>query len=574
VPHSPSRRSTRLSAVRLEDRVNPTHDPFGDFFHDDPYYDDPYYDDPFWYDDSLLLDDPFWYDSILIPDFAPPPPEWADVGLAWFALGTDAGGPPEAVLLDGAGAEVLRVTAYDPSFLGGVRVAVGDVNGDGVPDLITAPGPGMAPVVKVFSGAGGSLIHEFLAFEESFTGGVFAAAGDFNLDGAADLILSPDQGGGPRVRVLDGRTLTPITDFFGIEDPDFRGGARVAVGDVNGDLMDDLVVAAGYGGGPRVAVFDGVTVPFGDPGKVVPDFFAFEDTLRNGAYTAIGDLNDDGFGDLIFGGGPGGAPRVMALDGLGLLGGAYDPLANFFAGNLDDRSGVRVGVSTGGDAGFNILAAAAAGGSAGRYDLSGNTLSFYDPFGGYDGGLYLGSAPQTTRSTTVQTTSTRTPATGTTEFNHYVVISNLKGNYSGMYNTTIWDEKAPAGSQQKVVRVEVVLTIDNVTPDSPNSDPERSNGGNYRWTGTATVRPAGYRSMTVSVNGVYTCTQFPTPFAQQRGSLSIFTQGSGNIYTRSEVSSLNADVTGGVLTASGFAFSKLNEYGNYANPTGTLVLRK
>src|SRR5690606_15898557 len=111
---------------------------------------------------------------------------------------------------------------------GGVRTATGDVNGDGVGDLIVADGPGAAPAVRVFDGATRGEIGSLMAFEETFTGGVFVAAADFDGDGADDIVASPDQGGGPRVRILSGATLTTLADFFGIEDLAFRGGARAA----------------------------------------------------------------------------------------------------------------------------------------------------------------------------------------------------------------------------------------------------------------------------------------------------------------------------------------------------------
>ena len=163
-----------------------------------------------------------------------------------------------------------------------------------------------------------------------------------------------DRGGGPRVSIFslnpDGSLATRV-NFFGIDDPDFRGGARSALGDVNHDGTPDLAVAAGFLGGPRVAVFDGKTV-FATPTRLVGDFFAFPGSdavnLRNGAYVSIGDVDGDGFGDLIFGGGPGGAPRVFVLSGKlvtgGNVAGAYAaPVANFFVdGNDRDRGGVRV----------------------------------------------------------------------------------------------------------------------------------------------------------------------------------------------------------------------------------------
>src|SRR4051812_2468817 len=60
-------------------------------------------------------------------------------------------------------------------FTGGVSVAAGDVNGDGILDLITGAGPDGGPHVKVISGATGQQLNSFYAYEPGFTGGVFVA---------------------------------------------------------------------------------------------------------------------------------------------------------------------------------------------------------------------------------------------------------------------------------------------------------------------------------------------------------------------------------------------------------------
>lgn len=282
------------------------------------------------------------------------------IGTSAFSLGTDGG--LVATYTPTVSGQYAVQTAFSlplisglEAFSGVVRTASADVNGDGTPDLIVATGPGQQTLFAVIDGTDMKtlLVGATAAFpgSEGFTGGAFISAGDFNRSGRSQIVLTPDQGGGPRVTIysLTSAGLRLQANFYGISDPNFRGGARAAVGDVNGDSIPDLLVAAGYGGGPRVALFNGRTL-FGTPAKMTADFFVFADVLRNGVYPGIGDLNGDGFGDLVFGAGPGGGPRVLVISGQTLLasgGGAAvaAPLANFFV-NQDqgDRGGVRIAV--------------------------------------------------------------------------------------------------------------------------------------------------------------------------------------------------------------------------------------
>ena len=313
----------------------------------------------------------------------------------------ERGASPDVALLDGGGGVSQRVPAYPPSVTGGLWVAAGDVSGDGVADLVAGPGPGAAPTVVVVDGATGATVDTFPAYEPSFLGGIYVAAADLNGDGKADIVTGTDQGGGPRVRVFDGADVAAgnpaprvLADFLAIDDPDFRGGVRVSLGDLNRDGTPDLVVSAGYGGGPRIAGYDGRSLAAGAPTRLFPDFFGFESTLRNGAFVAAGDETGDGAADIILGGGPDGAPRVRVLDGAAAVAGAAGgpdawEVSSFFAGDPADRSGVRVGAVRGPDGRDDVIAVGrATGASALVFDgLTGAPVRAFDRDAALAGGM-------------------------------------------------------------------------------------------------------------------------------------------------------------------------------------------
>ena len=318
------------------------------------------------------------------------------VGQTQFAVG--AGSSARIFNADRS----LRYTIVPfPGFIGEVRTAAADFNGDGVADLVVGIGPGSPTHVRVFDGVTQSELFNVDPFEASFTGGVFVAAGDITGDGIADLVITPDEGGGPRVRIFSGAGFGLIADFFGIDDPTFRGGARAAVGDINGDGVADLIVAAGFGGGPRVAGFDGKSLNQGEKKKLFGDFLAFEEGLRNGIFVAAGDLDGDGKAELIAGGGPGGGPRVSSFAGSSLVSGSTpERVVDFFAGDPNNRGGVRVAVKNlDNDANADLVVGAGPGAAARVTTYAGKTLGAnltppelfaLDGLPGFSNGVFVG----------------------------------------------------------------------------------------------------------------------------------------------------------------------------------------
>lgn len=258
--------------------------------------------------------------------------------------GAQAGSGPEVKVFDAATGELkFSVMAFDPNFTGGVRVASGDVTGDGIADIIAGAGPGGGPNVRILDGLTGQQIRgplgSFFPFNVNFTGGVVVDAADVTGDGIAEIIVGAGPGGGPEVAVYDASTGVRLRVFFAFE-PGFTGGVRLAHGDVNGDGADDLIIGAGPGGGPNVLVVNG------RDGFLIRSFFAFDPNFTGGVFVAAGDVGGDGKADIVVGAGPGGGPSVAVFDGeLGTLNSsffAYDPaiVAGVLVGIRDlDNSG-------------------------------------------------------------------------------------------------------------------------------------------------------------------------------------------------------------------------------------------
>jgi autotransporter-associated beta strand protein len=247
-----------------------------------------------------------------------------------YILASGAGVNGEVVIYDGSTLQEVRRFSPFPGFTGGVNVAIGDVNDDGRNDIIVAAGAGGGPHVKVYSGLDGSELMSFFAYDPAFSGGVSVGAGDVNSDGRADIVTGAGAGGGPHVKVFSGMDGAELRSFFAY-DPAFSGGVSVAAGDLDGDGYAEVVTGAGAGGGPHVRVFSGLT------GGEVMSFFAYTPAFSGGVFVGVGDVDGDGDADVITGAGAGGGPHVRGFDGV-----TGAEVVSFFSHDPFYSGGVRV----------------------------------------------------------------------------------------------------------------------------------------------------------------------------------------------------------------------------------------
>ena len=249
-------------------------------------------------------------------------------------------------IFDASGALKKQFTAFK-GFNGSLSVAYGDLNNDGVNDIVAAAGPGGGPHVKVFDGLSGNEIASFYAYVSNFGGGVSVAVGDLNGDGMLELITGAGAGGGPHVKAFamnfNGGVAAPqeVASFFAY-DPSFRGGVSVAAGDVNGDGAFDIITGAGAGGGPHVRAFGfGAPAPALGELRELASFNAYDANFRGGVSVASGNIDGLGPDEIITGPGAGGGPHVKAFSRA--TDGTVSTVSSFFAYDPSFRSGVEVG---------------------------------------------------------------------------------------------------------------------------------------------------------------------------------------------------------------------------------------
>src|SRR5215510_3491292 len=203
-----------------------------------------------------------------------------------------------------------------------VSVAVGDFNGDGIQDLAVAnheayDGP---DGISVLLGNGDGTFQEAINFGSGGNVASFVAVGDFNGDGVQDLVVanSGDFDSG-NISVLLGNgdgTFQAAVNFGAGNNP-----SSIAVGDFNGDGIQDLTVAHGFFGSNSVSVLLGN----GDG--------TFQEGVNYGtgfapSFVAVADFNGDGVQDLAVANE--GSNNVSVLLGNG--DGTFQEAVNFGAG--------------------------------------------------------------------------------------------------------------------------------------------------------------------------------------------------------------------------------------------------
>lgn len=271
------------------------------------------------------------------------------VMAAAVAVGAGIGSSPIIRLIDSqTGAVQAQATAFETSFKGGVRVAMGDVDGDGTAEVLAASGAGRVGEIRVFKQqAGSAMLTELTAyrtqpFGNGYRGGVAVACGDIDGNGREDIVAAASRGAGTVNVFLSVNAVDPIpnvanrsfTAFAG----SYEGGASVAVAELGtfsaGQLRNavipdervEIVVGSGPGMRPTVKAYD----MSGATARVVATIEPMSADLQGGIAVASGRFNADIIDDIVVSAGRGGGGVTEVYAGsLGTVTAA--PLVRFAA---------------------------------------------------------------------------------------------------------------------------------------------------------------------------------------------------------------------------------------------------
>ena len=255
--------------------------------------------------------------------------------ISEIVTGAGYGGGPQVRVFTTDGKVVGSFFAYDKGFRGGVNVAVGDVDGDGRAEIVAGSGYGGGPQVRIFD-KGGKVLGSFWAYDKAFRGGVQVTVADIDGDKKGEIIVAPGSGVGSKneVRIFSdtggsafGGDRFVLKKSFTAFPLSVRGGINLAVGDLEGDGKVEIVVAPQSGVSPEVRIYSA-------SGSWQRAFLVYPDTFLGGVNLAMGDLDRDGSAEIVVGPGSSGGPHVKIVNGFGQVKDQLFPYDPAFRGGV------------------------------------------------------------------------------------------------------------------------------------------------------------------------------------------------------------------------------------------------
>jgi len=207
-----------------------------------------------------------------------------------YVLGATAGLEPKIWLLDGAGNVLKEFYAFAPGFRGGINLAIGDIDNDGMTEIVAGAGFGGGPHVRIFN-LNGALENQFFAFNSNNRNGVLLAVGDVDGNNRNEIVAVEAGKSKPIAKIFDqnGKEVGQDITLF---DKIINNQISLTVSDVNKDGADEIIAGPAYGQVDKVKIFT-------FDNKQIGGFSPFGVNFSGGVKVTSGDLNNDGWSEIL-----------------------------------------------------------------------------------------------------------------------------------------------------------------------------------------------------------------------------------------------------------------------------------
>jgi hypothetical protein len=191
-----------------------------------------------------------------------------------------------------ANTELYSFFPYGDKYNLGINFDLNDFDNDGYFEIITGPGKGYAPLVKVFSYKGEVINKGFYAYAKTFMGGVTIAVCSTKGNANKEIITGTATSGSALVKIYDknGKLLSGGINAYGKA---FKGGVNIACGDIDGNGAEEIVTGAGFGGSSQVRIFNNKFQTINN------GFWAYDKTSKNGVRVMVNDVDGNGIKEIL-----------------------------------------------------------------------------------------------------------------------------------------------------------------------------------------------------------------------------------------------------------------------------------
>ena len=172
-----------------------------------------------------------------------------------------------------------------PSMPKGTFGLTDDLDRDGIDETMTWKNGALSQYRN------GQRVWIMYPYDNRWRGAVSLASGDLDGDGMREIVLAAGPGGGPHVRIVGCNGKLFNAGFFA-GDKRSRGGAYIAAYDMDGDGTDEIIAGSGRGEEPWVRVFDA-------KGTSLNSFLAYERNNQQGVSVAVSDVNNDNASEIL-----------------------------------------------------------------------------------------------------------------------------------------------------------------------------------------------------------------------------------------------------------------------------------